>query len=121
VHIYDLFLRRTSKAAKLAKNLLSIRIAAFRNFGAIDTETEASPVLLTYTPIGLYVLCFNMASDKAEDNEHLIYSINPNHPANLICTLCQKFYTLGWVYSYRFGLMTCGKALHMANKASEHR
>jgi len=119
VHIYDLFLQRTSKAANLAKNLLSIRIATFRIFGAIDTE--ASPVPLTNTPIGLYVLCFNMASDEAEDNEHLIYSINPNHPANLICTLCQKFYTLGWVYSYRFGPMTCGKTLHMANKASEHR
>ncbi|KAF2099695.1 Methylthioribulose-1-phosphate dehydratase [Rhizodiscina lignyota] len=30
-------------------------------------------------------------------HEHLIQSPDPNHPANLICELCRKFYTLGWV------------------------
>ena len=54
VHIYDLFLRRNSKAANLAENLLSIRIATFRIFGAIDTG--ASPVPLTNTPIGLCIV-----------------------------------------------------------------
>ncbi|KAI9802202.1 MAG: Methylthioribulose-1-phosphate dehydratase [Sarcosagium campestre] len=30
-------------------------------------------------------------------NGHLVESTDPNHPANLICELCRKFYTLGWV------------------------
>lgn len=30
-------------------------------------------------------------------NEHLITSDDPQHPANLICTLCRNFYGLGWV------------------------
>lgn len=33
----------------------------------------------------------------ATDPESLVLSHDPNHPANLICTLCQKFYTHGWV------------------------
>ncbi|GAB7341600.1 hypothetical protein MBLNU457_7805t1 [Dothideomycetes sp. NU457] len=33
----------------------------------------------------------------ATDAESLVLSPDPNHPANLICTLCQKFYTHGWV------------------------
>ena len=30
-------------------------------------------------------------------NDELTTSSDPNHPANLICTLCRNFYTLGWV------------------------
>lgn len=30
-------------------------------------------------------------------NDHLIQSTDPQHPANLICTLCRNFYALGWV------------------------
>ena len=30
-------------------------------------------------------------------NNHLVDSTNPEHPANLICTLCRAFYNLGWV------------------------
>ncbi|KAF2224942.1 Methylthioribulose-1-phosphate dehydratase [Elsinoe ampelina] len=33
----------------------------------------------------------------ASDAEALVTSHDPNHPANLICELCRKFYTLGWV------------------------
>lgn len=36
-----------------------------------------------------------MASDAS--NDALIHSTDPEHPANLICELCRKFYTLGWV------------------------
>jgi methylthioribulose-1-phosphate dehydratase len=32
-----------------------------------------------------------------QDVEALVHSEDPNHPANHICTLCAKFYTLGWV------------------------
>lgn len=32
-----------------------------------------------------------------DDSDHLVTSISPEHPANLICTLCQAFYNLGWV------------------------
>lgn len=30
-------------------------------------------------------------------DDDLVKSRDPNHPANLICTLCRKFYDLGWV------------------------
>ena len=30
-------------------------------------------------------------------SDHLITSDDPQHPANLICTLCRNFYNLGWV------------------------
>lgn len=30
-------------------------------------------------------------------NDHLVDSANPEHPANLICTLCRAFYNWGWV------------------------
>lgn len=33
----------------------------------------------------------------AGTNDHLVQSDNPDHPANLIPSLCAKFWTLGWV------------------------
>ncbi|MCJ1409591.1 Methylthioribulose-1-phosphate dehydratase [Ptychographa xylographoides] len=33
----------------------------------------------------------------SDDNDKLINSSDPQHPANLICTLCRSFYHLGWV------------------------
>lgn len=33
----------------------------------------------------------------AENNDHLVQSADPEHPANLIPELCKKFYQLGWV------------------------
>ncbi|MCJ1265467.1 Methylthioribulose-1-phosphate dehydratase [Lobaria immixta] len=33
----------------------------------------------------------------ANNPDELITSNDPEHPANLICTLCRNFYTLGWV------------------------
>jgi len=38
-----------------------------------------------------------LSDDSAETNDHLITSNKPDHPANLICTLCRNFYSLGWV------------------------
>lgn len=32
-----------------------------------------------------------------ESSDELITSTDPEHPANLICTLCRSFYNLGWV------------------------
>ncbi|KAI5810652.1 class II aldolase/adducin N-terminal [Pyronema omphalodes] len=32
-----------------------------------------------------------------ENNDQLVLSQDPNHPANLICSLCRNFYTHGWV------------------------
>ncbi|KAL1794619.1 hypothetical protein ACET3X_006435 [Alternaria dauci] len=37
-----------------------------------------------------------MASNE-HDAEALVHSDDPSHPANHICTLCAKFYNLGWV------------------------
>lgn len=34
---------------------------------------------------------------QGANNDHLIKSSNPHHPANLIPQLCRKFWTLGWV------------------------
>jgi methylthioribulose-1-phosphate dehydratase len=33
----------------------------------------------------------------AKDSEALVRSEDPEHPANHICSLCAKFYNLGWV------------------------
>ncbi|KAK5209258.1 Methylthioribulose-1-phosphate dehydratase [Exophiala xenobiotica] len=32
-----------------------------------------------------------------QNNDHLVQSSDPDHPANLIPKLCKQFYTLGWV------------------------
>ncbi|KAL8830514.1 MAG: hypothetical protein Q9191_001387 [Dirinaria sp. TL-2023a] len=37
------------------------------------------------------------ARDAVTNNDDLITSNDPTHPANLICTLCRNFYNLGWV------------------------
>ncbi|KLU87773.1 methylthioribulose-1-phosphate dehydratase [Magnaporthiopsis poae ATCC 64411] len=38
------------------------------------------------------------AAAKADSsNDRLVFSDNPSHPANLIPSLCAKFWTLGWV------------------------
>ncbi|KAK3395919.1 Methylthioribulose-1-phosphate dehydratase [Sordaria brevicollis] len=36
-------------------------------------------------------------SPSTENNDHLVTSSDPNHPANLIPSLCAKFWHLGWV------------------------
>lgn len=33
----------------------------------------------------------------AGNNDHLVQSEDPEHPANLIPELCRKFYNWGWV------------------------
>ena len=40
----------------------------------------------------------NKGQEKMVENpDSLITSTDPQHPANLICTLCRAFYNLGWV------------------------
>ncbi|CAZ84532.1 unnamed protein product [Tuber melanosporum] len=34
---------------------------------------------------------------QGNSREELVISEDPNHPANLICSLCKNFYSLGWV------------------------
>lgn len=34
---------------------------------------------------------------QREGGDALVTSVDPNHPANLIPSLCAKFWTLGWV------------------------
>lgn len=36
-------------------------------------------------------------SGAPSGSEALVHSRDPLHPANHICSLCQKFYTFGWV------------------------
>lgn len=42
-------------------------------------------------------MSFILSDDSDETNDHLITSTKSDHPANLICTLCRNFYSLGWV------------------------
>lgn len=37
------------------------------------------------------------AGPSGQEGDALVISDDPQHPANLICTLCRNFYTLGWV------------------------
>lgn len=39
----------------------------------------------------------SLNQDSPKNNDHLITSSDPHHPANHICTLCRNFYNLGWV------------------------
>ncbi|EEQ28228.1 class II aldolase/adducin domain-containing protein [Microsporum canis CBS 113480] len=36
-------------------------------------------------------------TQEGNNNDHLVQSDDPEHPANLIPELCRKFYSLGWV------------------------
>ncbi|KAG6011347.1 Methylthioribulose-1-phosphate dehydratase, partial [Claviceps pusilla] len=36
-------------------------------------------------------------NEHVHNADHLITSDDPDHPANLIPSLCAKFWTLGWV------------------------
>jgi hypothetical protein len=38
---------------------------------------------------------------NAGNNDHLVQSDDPNHPANLIPELCKRFYQWGWVTGMR--------------------
>lgn len=38
-----------------------------------------------------------MASQALDNPDRLVTSDDPEHPANLIPSLCAKFWTLGWV------------------------
>ena len=38
-----------------------------------------------------------LETDSVNPEDSLIQSDDPDHPANLICTLCRNFYALGWV------------------------
>jgi len=37
------------------------------------------------------------AADNNNNNDHLVKSEDPQHPANLIPDLCRRFYNWGWV------------------------
>lgn len=34
---------------------------------------------------------------QKDNNDHLVQSSDPDHPANMIPDLCRKFYNWGWV------------------------
>lgn len=36
-------------------------------------------------------------NNEHTDNDHLVQSTDPEHPANLIPEMCRKFYNWGWV------------------------
>jgi hypothetical protein len=44
---------------------------------------------------------------QQENNDHLVKSEDPEHPANLIPELCRKFYNWGWVTGTGGGVSTC--------------
>ena len=42
-----------------------------------------------------------------QNNDHLVQSDDPEHPANLIPELCRKFYNWGWVTGTGGGVSAC--------------
>ena len=55
----------------------------------------APGIWLIGLPFGRYAMTSKNSIDVRTD--HLVTSTDPEHPANLICTLCRNFYNLGWV------------------------
>jgi methylthioribulose-1-phosphate dehydratase len=45
---------------------------------------------------------------QQQNNDHLVQSDDPEHPANLIPELCRKFYNWGWVTGTGGGVSACG-------------
>ena len=45
-----------------------------------------------------------MSEEQAQNNDHLVTSSDPQHPANLIPSLCRQFYTLGWYADHLLSL-----------------
>lgn len=54
---------------------------------------------IEYSSTQAYNILITMSTSPSAstDNDHLITSSDPSHPANHICKLCAHFYTLGWV------------------------
>lgn len=73
------------------------RVARLRVVEA--TLPGSSSASFKYTPPKTAVaMSSESAAAKADSsNDHLVFSDNPSHPANLIPSLCAKFWTLGWV------------------------
>lgn len=42
-------------------------------------------------------MCQGLEVEKKDNNDHLVQSSDPDHPANMIPDLCRKFYNWGWV------------------------
>src|SRR5690606_17731380 len=73
----------------------------------LDHTKRPAPVLNPIHPLSISLIygawtlspLATMAPNAAEqeNNDHLILSEDPDHPANLIPSLCAKFWTLGWV------------------------
>ena len=49
-------------------------------------------------------------TESVSPYEQLVHSSDRDHPANLICELCRKFYTLGWVRLWSFLFLNFIKA-----------
>ena len=64
-------------------------------FGVVDSSSLVSiyTLLLPILDQGLT----KMSDTTGAGPDALITSSDPSHPANLICELCRKFYTHGWV------------------------
>ena len=54
---------------------------------------------------------------NAGNNDHLVQSDDPNHPANLIPELCKRFYQWGWVTGMRPAVLNSSLPITNASKA----
>lgn len=52
---------------------------------------------------------------QGDNNDHLVESDDPQHPANLIPEMCKNFYSLGWVTGTGGGV--CGSLKQTAHQA----
>jgi hypothetical protein len=67
--------------------------AVSSSYSAACLTSLPSTPSLQYSNVPLKMTTTN----KVENNDHLVQSNDPDHPANLIPQLCAAFYTLGWV------------------------
>lgn len=94
-------LRNPDGLAYSSSNLSPIEYHFVARLVAQYLELSTKPLAILFVLLPLH--SFDMGDQEviARNNDHLVRSDDPNHPANLIPELCKRFYQLGWVTGMR--------------------
>lgn len=85
--------------------------------------SHTPPLLLHYSqPVhNKMAPSLNTAPESTDNNDHLIKSNDPKHPANLIPELCKKFWGLGWVTGTGMDICHLSPKIKLTNPQEEEQ